>query len=612
MLPSNTLLQNRYLIIRQLGRGGMGAVYEAIDQRVSCVVALKETLVETDELRHAFGHEARLLANLSHPALPKVTDYFFEADRQFLVMEFISGMDLAQLLNLRGGAFPITDVLTWADTLLDALEYLHTSPSTVLHRDIKPSNIKLTEKNKIYLLDFGLSKGVAGQMTALNADKSIVGHTPHYAPLEQVMRSGTDPRSDLYSLGATLYHLMTGVIPPDAPRRKEAIDEGQPDPLATNERINLLPAPVASALLRAMAIDRRERPASADEMREQLRDARSFTLNTLGGTSTLPMPDAPAPSAFVTNAMTTEERTAIRRVPPSSPTRPQTISTQAQQDIPASAPASVVTVVRRKQWPRIAAGLLALLIIGFIAGIAALFYLQNRFGIASPARDSQPSLTSAPPRTQAGAMPDSIASPETEIQTGTVEEPNVSAPQTAATQLPPVVISTPTATTISTPSTEASNAADSSPSSNVNRTPIKKVESQNFTFGLIECRLSSSKVVTCDLVVTNEDEDRNLELFGGGSQRGYTTLGNTSEDSNMFDNFGNAYVGRAAQIANSSIGFGDSATTVLISKVPTRASIKFENVSPQATKIARLNLKWRVGRESFETPLRDIPIKRQQ
>src|ERR1044071_3440012 len=100
MLPANTLLQGRYLITRQLGRGGMGAVYEAVDQRVSCIVAIKETLAESDELRRAFEREARLLANLSHPALPKVTDYFYEMERQFLVMEFISGMDLAQLLSV--------------------------------------------------------------------------------------------------------------------------------------------------------------------------------------------------------------------------------------------------------------------------------------------------------------------------------------------------------------------------------------------------------------------------------------------------------------------------------------------------------------------------------
>ncbi len=123
MLSPNSILQNRYRVVRELGHGGMGAVYEAIDQRVSCVVALKETLLgKNPDARRAFEREAALLANLRHPGLPKVMDYFSEGEGEFLVMEFIGGHDLAELMELRGGAFPEAQVLKWADELLKLLE----------------------------------------------------------------------------------------------------------------------------------------------------------------------------------------------------------------------------------------------------------------------------------------------------------------------------------------------------------------------------------------------------------------------------------------------------------------------------------------------------------
>src|ERR1051325_10866215 len=123
MLSSNTILQNRYQIIRQLGQGGMGTVYEALDQRVSAVVALKQTKASPDEesLR-AFEREAALLANLRHQSLPKVMDYFVEGGSEFLVMEFIPGSDLAELLELHGQPFDLQKVLDWADKLLEVLQ----------------------------------------------------------------------------------------------------------------------------------------------------------------------------------------------------------------------------------------------------------------------------------------------------------------------------------------------------------------------------------------------------------------------------------------------------------------------------------------------------------
>lgn len=272
MLLANAILQNRYRVIRKLGHGGMGTVYEAIDQRVDCIVAVKEMSVPGDgEARQAFGREASLLANLRHQALPKVMDYFSENDGNFLVMEFITGQDLAKMLASRGSAFPLSQVLGWADELLKLLEYLHTRRPPILHRDIKPANLKLTDQGEIFLLDFGLAKGSIGQMPTLATSRSVFGYTRSYASLEQILGQGTDPRSDLYSLGATLYHLLAGVPPADAPTRFKAIEDELPDPLPSIEEVNpQVSGNVAVVIRHAMAIKSRQRPTSAVEMRKAL------------------------------------------------------------------------------------------------------------------------------------------------------------------------------------------------------------------------------------------------------------------------------------------------------------------------------------------------------
>src|SRR5437773_7272235 len=158
VLEPGAVLQDRYRIIRQLGKGGMGAVYEAIDLRLDATVALKETFSVGHRLRRQFEQEARLLAQLHHPALPRVSDYFTEGDRAFLVMQFISGSDLAEIIAKQPGPFPRQQVIAWADQLLDALVYLHTRNRQSIHRDIKPHNLKLTLTGQIALLDFGLAK----------------------------------------------------------------------------------------------------------------------------------------------------------------------------------------------------------------------------------------------------------------------------------------------------------------------------------------------------------------------------------------------------------------------------------------------------------------------
>ncbi|HJU56480.1 MAG TPA: protein kinase [Pyrinomonadaceae bacterium] len=268
MPAADTVLQGRYRIVRQLGKGGMGAVYEAVDERLHRTVALKETLAETDELKRAFEREARLLANLRHPVLPKVIDHFSEDDGQFLVMEFIPGSDLGELLSRRSRPFSPSEVRRWADDLLDALDYLHTFEPPIIHRDIKPSNLKLTAQGKVVLLDFGLAKGVAGQMTRTTSGLSVIGYTLNYAALEQIQGERTSPRSDLYSLAATLYHLLTNRAPEDALKRAADILDDKEDPLPPPHTINAeVPEEFSNVLMSALSLKPSRRPANAAEMR---------------------------------------------------------------------------------------------------------------------------------------------------------------------------------------------------------------------------------------------------------------------------------------------------------------------------------------------------------
>jgi serine/threonine protein kinase len=381
MLAPNTLLQNRYLIVRSIGHGGMGAVYLARDERLGNTVALKETFFTDERLRKAFEREARLLAHLRHPALPKVTDHFDEDDGQFIVMEFISGDDLEILLAQRGRAFTVEQVLAWGDELLKALDYLHKQDPPILHRDIKPANLKLTPEGEIILLDFGLAKGTAGQTSSVMTSKSIFGFTPNFAPLEQIQGTGTGPRSDLYSLAATLYYLMTCVIPPDALTRITEVANGQPDPLRRPDEVNpQIPQAIASLLMKTMAHNRDHRPASAAEMRRMLREVspplasfNAFEEKADGNEAGSGLEDKQTilPSTLI-------EPLSTQETPAAAETSPSALSTTAGSPVsqlqtsPVKETTSASKVERKSlRLPWAIAGFVVLLLIGVTIGLVS-------------------------------------------------------------------------------------------------------------------------------------------------------------------------------------------------------------------------------------------------
>jgi len=286
MIESGAFLQQRYRIDKQIGQGGMGAVYLATDERFNSTVAIKETLCMNDSFRKALEREARLLNSLKHSALPRVSDHFLEDDGQFLVMEYIPGDDLMQTLERQGKPFPYEQVLNWADQILDALDYLHHQENPVIHRDIKPQNLKITPKGQVILLDFGLAKGNVTDAGNLTAAKSIFGYSRNYASLEQIQGTGTDPRSDLYSLSATVYHLITGAAPEDALTRAMAVLGNQPDPLLPATSVNpAIPIGVAAVLHNSLDLTAARRPTSALDLRNRLRefDRYATQLNLTAG-----------------------------------------------------------------------------------------------------------------------------------------------------------------------------------------------------------------------------------------------------------------------------------------------------------------------------------------
>jgi serine/threonine protein kinase len=271
--PGSLLKNNSYRITELLGQGGFGAVYLADDLILEKNCAIKESFDNSPGAQAQFEVEARILANLNHPHLPRVTDNFIEhsSGLQYLVMEYVQGQDLGELLQ-KSGPLPEEEVRAWIDQVMDALAYLHAHrPRPIIHRDVKPDNIRLQPDGKtVKLVDFGIAKlGGAAEQTR----KGARGATPGYSPPEQY-GSGTAPYSDVYALGATLYQLLTNRMPPDSIDRAYSGAQLVP-PRQVNPTIS---ETMDQIILTAMQLEPSLRFHDAAEMRAALQNRRSTLI----------------------------------------------------------------------------------------------------------------------------------------------------------------------------------------------------------------------------------------------------------------------------------------------------------------------------------------------
>lgn len=270
VLERGAFLNNRYKIVEILGQGGMGSVYRAIDENLGVEVAVKDNLFTSDEYERQFRREALILANLRHANLPRVTDHFvIHGQGQYLVMDYIEGEDLRQRME-RIGIIPEEEVITIGAAVCEALAYLSSRKPSIVHRDIKPGNVKITPQGEIFLVDFGLAKTLEGSQETTSGARAM---TPGYSPPEQYGTARTDERTDIYSLGATLYAALTGATPEDALAR--AMDQADLTPIRRyNQKVS---RKLSSVIEKALEVHPDDRFQSADEFKQALLSASSIS-----------------------------------------------------------------------------------------------------------------------------------------------------------------------------------------------------------------------------------------------------------------------------------------------------------------------------------------------
>lgn len=433
-LEKDTLLHNRYRIVEILGQGGMGSVYRAIDENLGVAIALKENLITTDEYARQFRLEAVILANLRHPNLPRVSDHILLVDQgQYLVMDFIEGEDLRDRME-RLGILTEDDAVHIGAAICDALAYLHTRKPPILHRDIKPGNVKITPDGHIFLVDFGLAKVYhsASQATTTGARAM----TPGYSPPEQYGTARTDPRTDVYSLGATLYAALSGVIPEDGLAR--AMDNAQLTPL--RKRNAKISRRLAATIEKSMGVDPSDRFQTAEEFKIALLGAKSKTQQIPGSYTVVP----PPPDSFPQNDV--DKKVPVEEKSPRTPRGPIPPSATKKEDQPFVSPLKRQKERERKRrlaWLRFVLILLVLLAVSlpFVAPGILPADVRGMIPFLVPTNTSMPTVTSSPLPSQ--TLPPTITLTATiRPPTATLVPTNTLIPEVVETALPTQVIST--------------------------------------------------------------------------------------------------------------------------------------------------------------------------
>jgi tetratricopeptide (TPR) repeat protein/tRNA A-37 threonylcarbamoyl transferase component Bud32 len=266
-LPEQTLISGRYQLEARVGQGGMGAVYKAFDTRFNNrPIAIKEmsrnglSALQIQEAEDAFERESRILADLLHPNLPRIYDHFTENERSYLVMDFIEGQTLEDYLEKANGSpLPLDQVIEWGEQVCDVLSYLHNHPPPIIFRDLKPANVMISESGHVFLIDFGIARffkpGQSHDTVALGS--------PGFAAPEQYGKAQSSPRSDIYSLGALLHCLLTGVDPSEQPFFFKPVTQLNP----------AIPPILEELLQQMLEMDAQKRPASAQDVLKVLRQA---------------------------------------------------------------------------------------------------------------------------------------------------------------------------------------------------------------------------------------------------------------------------------------------------------------------------------------------------
>ncbi len=347
-LIAGNLLESRYRVVRLVGKGGFGAVYEARDERFQAkrIVAIKEmsdghlTPAERAQAIADFRQEADLLVQLKHPNLPDVSDFFEEGGKAYLVMEFIEGKTLEKEQEEAGGPLDENRVMGWALQLCDVLGYLHTQPQPIVFRDMKPSNVMITRSGQIKLIDFGIAR--IFKSTAAKDTTSLGSRG--YAPLEQYGRGQSDARSDIYALGATLFDLLTREVPADAPTRRINPQLFQ-TPRQLNPRISQA---AENIVLKAMEQEPRDRFQSTAEMAQAI--IASGLASSMGAyfSNTSPQMNTQATSAAP--GTPGSAGSPFMSAPPTTyPASPPPLNVGAE---PAAAPVGTAHLTPRTAWAR--------------------------------------------------------------------------------------------------------------------------------------------------------------------------------------------------------------------------------------------------------------------